>query len=459
MSDQPSTSQQPAPASSHDWSQATDADLEVHMSDLEGTERAKEAEKSRREVAKRERRAEACCQKVEEACLERERKEREEHERQERERREWEERKRLEQEEQESSGQVAAYSPTTGASMGTLRVAPTVRRTACDSCKQRGEASECWVVAGGRSCGPCRKRKKKCSWAMVEEVEAEAAVSGSKKQARMGGSRGSGRKKGRTDEEDDDEIEEVLGPAASHPEASRSGLVREESEFGGSGQGVPGPVYNERMLVIQARQAAAMEHQALVMERMAGAMEAQAVAVHIYVQRQPVFPLWPPGGLELSGAMSLIGHAFCDTFSTSWLSQVDCQRNHFQPTIGVGSLLFKLKWQHYSHKVCNLSHMTWVHMCFPPTEEPPTHIKGNLNRTCFYGHIQTHKHTLVTCPAFKSKHDTLCSVSDGLVIFDILGTEKGIKALSKFLKEMDAFKKPRRTDPSQTNPWPPSASE
>ncbi|KAI6120251.1 hypothetical protein EDD16DRAFT_1518995 [Pisolithus croceorrhizus] len=185
MSNQPSTSQQPAPASSHDWSQATNMDLEVHMSDLEGTERAKEAEKSRQEAAKRECRVEACHQKAEEARLERERKEQEEHERQEWERREREEHERLEREEQErqealaaarraavaevevarqsvakekghvgelqsesrgssvgSSGQVAAYSPMTGASMGTLQVVPTMRCMACDSCKQRGEAEK-----------------------------------------------------------------------------------------------------------------------------------------------------------------------------------------------------------------------------------------------------------------------------------------------------------------------------
>ncbi|KAI6128288.1 hypothetical protein EDD16DRAFT_1514910 [Pisolithus croceorrhizus] len=91
MSNQPSTSQQPAPASSHDWSQATDKDLEVHTSDLEGTKRAKEA----------------CCQKVEEARLERERKEQEEHERQEQERREQEEHERLEWEEQERQEALA----------------------------------------------------------------------------------------------------------------------------------------------------------------------------------------------------------------------------------------------------------------------------------------------------------------------------------------------------------------
>ncbi|KAI6129841.1 hypothetical protein EDD17DRAFT_1427414, partial [Pisolithus thermaeus] len=51
----------------------------------------------------------------------------------------------------------------------------------------------------------------------------------------------------------------------------------------------------------------------------------------------------------------------------------------------------------------------------------------------------TREHILATCPTFESKRDTLRSVSEGLVITDILGTEKGIEALSEFLKETDAF--------------------
>ncbi|KAI6106033.1 hypothetical protein EDD16DRAFT_1705154 [Pisolithus croceorrhizus] len=101
MSTQPSMSQQPAPASSHDWSQAADKDLEVHMSNLEGTERAKEVEKSQWEAAKSEHGAE-------EARLEWERKEQEEHERQEWERQEQEEHERLEWEEQERWEALAA---------------------------------------------------------------------------------------------------------------------------------------------------------------------------------------------------------------------------------------------------------------------------------------------------------------------------------------------------------------
>ncbi|KAI6094748.1 hypothetical protein EDD16DRAFT_1528964 [Pisolithus croceorrhizus] len=175
MSSQQHMTQQPISTSSHDWSQATDEDLEVHMSHWEGTEKAKEVEKSHQEAAKKECRAEVCCQKVEEAWLERERKEQEEWERWER-----EEQERQEHEEQErweaikmacwatiaeaesaqqsatkekgwvgelqhdSRGssmarQVATYSPMTGASMGTIRVALMPRWAACKGCRQRGE--------------------------------------------------------------------------------------------------------------------------------------------------------------------------------------------------------------------------------------------------------------------------------------------------------------------------------
>lgn len=73
--------------------------------------------------------------------------------------------------------------------------------------------------------------------------------------------------------------------------------------------------------------------------------------------------------------------------------------------------------------------------------------------------LQTREHILATCPTFESKRDALRSASEDLVITDILGTEKGIEALSQFLQETDAFKKSRRTDPSQTNLWPSSAPE
>ncbi|KAI6045467.1 hypothetical protein EDC04DRAFT_2888916 [Pisolithus marmoratus] len=60
---------------------------------------------------------------------------------------------------------------------------------------------------------------------------------------------------------------------------------------------------------------------------------------------------------------------------------------------------------------------------------------------------------------FESNRDTLCSASEDLVITDILGTEKGIEALIEFLKDTDAFKKLKRTDPSQIVLQPLSASE
>ncbi|KAI6162830.1 hypothetical protein EDD17DRAFT_1443026, partial [Pisolithus thermaeus] len=55
--------------------------------------------------------------------------------------------------------------------------------------------------------------------------------------------------------------------------------------------------------------------------------------------------------------------------------------------------------------------------------------------------LQTQEHILTTCPTFKSKHDMLCSASEDLIIMDILGTEKGIEALSEFLQETNTFKK------------------
>ncbi|KAI6015731.1 hypothetical protein BKA83DRAFT_59137, partial [Pisolithus microcarpus] len=54
-------------------------------------------------------------------------------------------------------------------------------------------------------------------------------------------------------------------------------------------------------------------------------------------------------------------------------------------------------------------------------------------------HIQTREHILTSCPAYEPNRDSLRSVSEDLVITDILGTEKGIEALIDFLKETDAF--------------------
>ncbi|KAI6101689.1 hypothetical protein EDD16DRAFT_1716365 [Pisolithus croceorrhizus] len=45
MSNQPSSSCQPTTTPSQDWTQVPDADLEVHTSNSEGTEQAKEAKK------------------------------------------------------------------------------------------------------------------------------------------------------------------------------------------------------------------------------------------------------------------------------------------------------------------------------------------------------------------------------------------------------------------------------
>lgn len=87
---------------------------------------------------------------------------------------------------------------------------------------------------------------------------------------------------------------------------------------------------------------------------------------------------------------------------------------------------------------------------FVPTENP----------SCPCGeHIQTREHILTSCPAYEPNRDSLRSVSEDLVITDILGTEKGIEALIDFLKETDAFKKARRTDPCQSNLLPSSVPE
>ncbi|KAI6094716.1 hypothetical protein EDD16DRAFT_1721434 [Pisolithus croceorrhizus] len=263
MSSQQHLTQQPISTSSCDWRQATDEYLEVHMSDSEGTKKAKEAEKSHQEAAKKECSAEACHQKAEGAWLERERKEQEEWERWEQE--EWERQEHKEQERWEaekgqvgelqhegrgssmaSSRRVAAYSPMTGASMGTVRVAPMPRWAACKGCRQRGE-----------------KRKKKCSWVMAEE--AEAAARPSRKRARTGSSWGKGQKKGWPDDEednDDDKIEEVPVLADPQSQAAYPHLVRE--------------------MIVAA------------MERLALAMEVQARVVQAYVRHMTTFPLWPP---------------------------------------------------------------------------------------------------------------------------------------------------------------------
>ncbi|KAI6154506.1 hypothetical protein EDD17DRAFT_1490039, partial [Pisolithus thermaeus] len=74
-------------------------------------------------------------------------------------------------------------------------------------------------------------------------------------------------------------------------------------------------------------------------------------------------------------------------------------------------------------------------------------------------HIQMQEHILMLCPVYEPNHDLLCSASEDLVISDILGTAKGIEALAKFLKETDAFKKLRSSNPHRSNLPPSSAPE
>ncbi|KAI6095721.1 hypothetical protein EDD16DRAFT_1528437 [Pisolithus croceorrhizus] len=331
MSSQQHMTQQPISTSSHDWSQVTDKDLEVHTSDSEGTKKAKEVEKSHWEVAKKEHRAEACHQKAEEAQLERERKEQEECKRQEQEAVKtacqatiaeaesvWQsatkEKGHVGELQHESRGSsmarwVTAYTPMTRASMGTIRVAPMPRQVACKGCRQRGEVGECQVVVGSQSCGPCQKRKKKCSWAMVEE--AEAAARPSRKRAGTGSLQGKGQKKGQpNDKEDDDndKIEEVPVLAGPQSQAAYLCLVREMLVMGALVEGVPEPLYDKHMLIVQVRIAAVMEHLAL-------AMEVQAGAVQAYMRHMTTFPPWPPvvwagvapGGVRLVAMGSMAG--------------------------------------------------------------------------------------------------------------------------------------------------------
>ncbi|KIK15994.1 hypothetical protein PISMIDRAFT_16093 [Pisolithus microcarpus 441] len=303
MSQQPQgTSRQTTAAPSWDWTQVPDEELEVLTDDSEGTERAKEVKKDRWETVKKQRRAEVRRQRVEEArrCEEEERQRSEEEclvrERAKQERRAQEEceRQRAEEvakqaasskgkgrvEELQREGQLVQtarmgsmpiYSPTTGAKLGEMAVP--IYRAACNECQQRGEAQECQVAAGGRSCGPCRKRKKKCSWAAEDR---EASTSGTRKRAGTGGSQGEKKKRGRSGAED----EEV----------------------------------DEELLVAQEQQVMVMERQAAAMEQMAMAQEAQAVAVQVYMQAMqgqmwPPFPptMTPRVGVPQGGAASATG--------------------------------------------------------------------------------------------------------------------------------------------------------
>ncbi|KAI6105235.1 hypothetical protein EDD16DRAFT_1714038 [Pisolithus croceorrhizus] len=296
MSQQPSSSQQNPNTPAHDWTQASDVDLEVHTSNSEGTEQAKETEKGRWEALRKEKWAEAHRQKAEEACLEREQQECEEQEKQEQEEHEAQERQAHEEQERQGALETAHWAAAVEVEAGVVsgQVGDHIQPDHWDKpWSHSGDTYALTVSLQGLQAAGGSGRVPDGA-----QEEEEAVAGGSRKWARTGGLRGSGRKKGWADEEDDnDKIKEVPGLVTSCPKASRLGLVREGSEFSRSGQGVPGPVYDEHMLVIHARQVVAMEHQVLMMEWMAGAMEAQAVTVCIYVQRQPVFLPWPPGGL------------------------------------------------------------------------------------------------------------------------------------------------------------------
>ncbi|KIK23091.1 hypothetical protein PISMIDRAFT_11213, partial [Pisolithus microcarpus 441] len=336
------TSRQTTAAPSRDWTQVPNEELEVLTDDSEGTERAKEVEKDRRETVKKQRRAEVRRQRAEEArrreeeeCR-RSEEERLVQERAEQERRAQEERERQRAEEvakQAASskgkgrveelqregqlvqttrmGSMPIYSPTTGAKLGEMAVP--IYRAACDECQQRGEAQECRVAAGGRSCGPCRKRKKKCSWAAEDR---EASTSGARKRAGTGGLQGEKKKRGRSGAEDE-EVDEEVGVddgsemSAPHFEAAGSRLIGEREL---RRRLPPDDEYHGRLLVAQEQQVMAMEQQAAAMERMAAAQEAQAVAVQVYVQAMqgqmwPPFPptMTPRVGVPQGGAASATG--------------------------------------------------------------------------------------------------------------------------------------------------------
>ncbi|KIK20430.1 hypothetical protein PISMIDRAFT_13017 [Pisolithus microcarpus 441] len=175
MSQQPQgTSCQPTAAPSHDWTQVPDEELEVLMDNSKGTKQAKEAKRKALQHEEEE------CQQLEEEHLvwewaEQEQWVQEEHERQrakEAAQQTMSGKGKGHMEELQREGQLMQmtrmgsmpiYSPTTGAQLGEMAVP--IYQVACDKCQQRGEAHECWVAAGGQSCGLCRKQKKKCSWA------------------------------------------------------------------------------------------------------------------------------------------------------------------------------------------------------------------------------------------------------------------------------------------------------
>ncbi|KAI6114001.1 hypothetical protein F5141DRAFT_1213136 [Pisolithus sp. B1] len=272
MSQQQSLSQQPTDMPAWDWAQAPDADLKVHTSDSEGTKQAKEAEKEQEEHERLE------C----EECTEQERQEVIEVA--------WQaaavEAEAVQQSVAKDKGQAGELQALGQAlSVGGVQF----NDWGLDQ-DDGGTPCKCQAMAGGQSCSPCRKRKKKCSWAMMED--SEGVTGGSRKWAGTGGSQGSRRKKGWTSDEDDDnnnKIEEVPALVVPQFEVAHLHLIGEALELGGSGQGVPERLYDKQMLVVQGRQAVAME-------QMAVAMELQALAMQAYVRHMTAPLPWPSVG-------------------------------------------------------------------------------------------------------------------------------------------------------------------
>ncbi|KAI6002498.1 hypothetical protein EDC04DRAFT_2580993, partial [Pisolithus marmoratus] len=69
---------------------------------------------------------------------------------------------------------------------------------------------------------------------------------------------------------------------------------------------------------------------------------------------------------------------------------------------------------------------------FIPTEDP----------SCPCGKpMQTREHVIISCPMFESNQNILHTVSEDLIISNLLGMEKGIKALVELLNVTNAPQK------------------
>ncbi|KAI6011708.1 hypothetical protein PISMIDRAFT_13107 [Pisolithus microcarpus 441] len=139
----------------------------------------------------------------------------------------------------------------TGAQIGSM-VVP-IYWEACKECQLWGEPGECWVAVGGRSCGLCRKRKKKCSWAAKDWA---VLVSGSCKRVGTGGSRDERKKRGCSEVDDGGANMEAgvdKGSKASAPcfEAAGSHLIGEREL---RRRLPPNDKYHGRLLVAQEEQ-------------------------------------------------------------------------------------------------------------------------------------------------------------------------------------------------------------